>query len=267
MEERESNNFDEMKVQCSRESLCSPVEDKEIEMKVETEVARENSIVSPNGHYQQVLISGSDSFRNRTTASYSQVMDKPNLGTTCQMLRTPTLILILLQGAPNVIPFGIASVFLNDYLAQEKGLTTEVSKICNFIQNIYLLIFLVFQQATSVLLVFGAGNAFGVIIGSTLGHFTYKVDVRLPALLMGVSVILTCLPMFFVINMSYEEADGSIATASAMVFVSGLLSIIPIPIERAILTNVTLPESRGRANSFLNIIDDLGKGNKNLYFM
>lgn len=45
-----------------------------------------------------------------------------------------------------------------------------------------------------------------------------------------------------------------------MVFMSGFLSVFPVPIERAILSNVTLPESRGRANSLLNIIDDLGKG-------
>lgn len=117
-----------------------------------------------------------------------------------------------------------------------------------------------FKQATSVLLTFGAGNAFGVIIGSSMGHFFYKKDVRYPALLMGSSIILTTVPMYFVINMKYDKDGAGIATASAMTFLAGLLSIFPIPIERAILTNVTLPETRGRANSFLSIIDDLGKG-------
>jgi MFS-type transporter involved in bile tolerance (Atg22 family) len=94
-----------------------------------------------------------------------------------------------------------------------------------------------------------------------MGHYFYKKDVRYPALLMGFSIILTVVPMYFVINMDYRTTDGgSIATASAMTFLAGLLSIFPIPIERAILTNVTLPETRGRANSFLSIIDDLGKG-------
>jgi MFS family permease len=56
------------------------------------------------------------------------------------------------------------------------------------------------------------------------------------------------------------SGSKSIAQASAMVFMTGFLSVFPVPIERAILSNVTLPESRGRANSLLNIIDDLGKG-------
>ena len=117
-----------------------------------------------------------------------------------------------------------------------------------------------FQEATSVLIMFGAGNAIGVIFGSVMGHYFYKKDVRIPALLMGSSIIVTSISMYFMINMTYDRDGGSIATASALTFLAGLLSIFPIPIERAILTNVTLPETRGRANSFLGIIDDLGKG-------
>lgn len=176
----------------------------------------------------------------RSLPVYMCVIEKPTLKTTCEMLKTPTLILLLLQGAPSVVPFGIASVFLNDFLAQEKGLTTE--------------------QATSVLLTFGVGNAIGVILGSLFGHLAYMRDVRLPAVLMGISIILSCIPMYFVINMSYDHNEGSVVTASVLVFLAGLLSIFPIPIERAILANTTLPETRGRANSFLNIVDDLGKG-------
>jgi len=65
----------------------------------------------------------------RSLPVYMCVIEKPTLKTTCEMLKTPTLILLLLQGAPSVVPFGIASVFLNDFLAQEKGLTTEVRDI------------------------------------------------------------------------------------------------------------------------------------------
>lgn len=70
--------------------------------------------------------------------------EKPSLKSTCKMLKTPTVFLILIQGAPSVIPFGIASTFLNDYLSQEKGLAVE--------------------GATSFLLLFGAGNAIGMSI-------------------------------------------------------------------------------------------------------
>lgn len=36
--------------------------------------------------------------------------------------------------------------------------------------------------------------------------------------------------------------------------------MIPVPLERAILTNVCTPQLRGRANALVSIVDDLGKG-------
>lgn len=45
-----------------------------------------------------------------------------------------------------------------------------------------------------------------------------------------------------------------------MTIISGMLVVIPVPLERAILTNVCLPQLRGRANAFVSIVDDLGKG-------
>jgi predicted MFS family arabinose efflux permease len=115
------------------------------------------------------------------------------------------------------------------------------------------------QEATGVLLTFGAGNAVGVVLGGLLGHFLYKRDVRYPPLVMGTSILLGCLPMWYIIDaVSYSESN--VGVASMAMFVAGALTILPIPIERAILANVTLPETRGRANAFLNMIDDLGKG-------
>ena len=68
---------------------------------------------------------------------YQYDSEKPDLKTTLAMVRAPTMILLLIQGAPNVIPFGITSVFLNDYLAQDKGLTTEVSNNMSLILEFY----------------------------------------------------------------------------------------------------------------------------------
>ena len=114
------------------------------------------------------------------------------------------------------------------------------------------------QAATGVLITFGAGNAIGVCVSGFLGHFTYKRDVRYPSLVMGTSLMLSCVPMYFLINWVDETKDLSLVAALGLV--TGSLAVIPVPIERAILTNVTVPESRGRANSILGIIDDLGKG-------
>ena len=107
---------------------------------------------------------------------------------------------------------------------------------------------------------FGAGNAIGVVIGSTIGHFAYKKDVRLPSILMGTSILATILPMYFLINMTFDRGTSSLAKASILTFVAGFFSIFPVPIERAILINVVMPEARGRANALLSIIDELGKG-------
>ena len=64
--------------------------------------------------------------------------------------------------------------------------------------------------------------------------------------------------MYFLINK--VDGDSSVASVAAVALLTGFLSVIPVPIERAILTNVTVPNARGRANSLLGIIDDLGKG-------
>lgn len=113
------------------------------------------------------------------------------------------------------------------------------------------------EAATGVLVTFGAGNAVGVIIGGFLGR-SYKKDVRLPPLFMGTSLILGCIPFYFLVN--YVDENVSAGVSAAVTAISGALVVIPVPLERAILTNVCLPRSRGRANAIVSIVDDLGKG-------
>ena len=36
--------------------------------------------------------------------------------------------------------------------------------------------------------------------------------------------------------------------------------MIPVPLERSILSNVCLPKLRGQANALVSIVDELGKG-------
>lgn len=134
-------------------------------------------------------------------------------------------------------PFGFCATFMNDYLQQQRGMTKEA--------------------ATGVLVTFGAGNAVGVILGGFLGR-SYKRDVRLPPMFMGASLILGCIPFYFLVNHVHENVNPGIT--AAITAISGALVVIPVPLERAILTNVCLPRSRGRANALVSIVDDLGKG-------
>ncbi len=113
------------------------------------------------------------------------------------------------------------------------------------------------QEATGVLLTFGVGNAIGVILSGFLGHFAYKKDVRAPPLIMGASLLLGCIPFYYLVNKVEGENVG---LASAVTVLSGALVVIPVPLERSILTNVCLPRLRGRSNAIVCISDDLGKG-------
>ena len=44
------------------------------------------------------------------------------------LLSCPTVLLTFLQGAPGCLPWGIVNSFLNDFLAQDRGMTVEVSR-------------------------------------------------------------------------------------------------------------------------------------------
>ncbi|GKZ01454.1 hypothetical protein MPSEU_001096000 [Mayamaea pseudoterrestris] len=45
------------------------------------------------------------------------------------LLQTPTVILSLMQGGPGCIPWGIVNTYLNDYLAEDRGMSVEVSQM------------------------------------------------------------------------------------------------------------------------------------------
>ena len=170
--------------------------------------------------------------------SSQRANNKVSWKTAWEMIKTPSVLLVFLQAAPAALPFGFGSVFLNDYLAQDRGIGVE--------------------EAAGVLITFGAGNAIGVCLGGAFGHVTYKIDKRIPPLIMGSSLMLSCIPMYFLIN--WVDATRNLSIIAVLGMITGALATMPVPLERAILTNVTVPESRGRANSFLSIIDDLGKG-------
>ena len=109
-----------------------------------------------------------------------------------------------------------------------------------------------------MLLTFGVGNTIGVLVGGYVGHLLYKIDPRYPSLAMGIGVMLSSVPMWFIIHMDYR-GDAQVIKASIVMMLSGFFAVFPLPIEQAILNNVSLPERRGRANSFLSVIDNIGK--------
>ena len=154
------------------------------------------------------------------------------------LLSIPTLLLALLQGAPGCVPWGIVNTYLNDFLAVDRNMSV--------------------QYATVVVLIFGVGNFFGMLIGGYGGAYLYRIDKRYPALLAGPSAVLSCFPFWILLN--GINSKTSILITGLVSISTGLLSGITGPIIKATLQNVTLPNTRGQAFALFNTFDDLGRG-------
>jgi MFS family permease len=161
-----------------------------------------------------------------------------HMRSTYKLLSTPTVVLSLLQGAPGCIPWGIINVFLNDYLSEDRGFSVET--------------------ATTTLMLFSLGFAFGLVVGGMGGRRLYQMDVRLPALLAGCTAIMGCFPLWYLLNHIDSSTPYAVTALSALV--AGFGSAPTGPIIKATLTNVTLPRQRGQAFALFNLFDDFGKG-------
>mmetsp|Transcript_49958 Transcript_49958/g.60103 ORF Transcript_49958/g.60103 Transcript_49958/m.60103 type:complete len:239 (+) Transcript_49958:2-718(+) len=155
-----------------------------------------------------------------------------------EVLKAPSVFLLLIQGLPGCLPWGIINSFLNDYLSEDKGMTI--------------------QAATLTFFIFSFGNFLGVIIAGAGGSYLYKRDVRYPSLLAGVSSIIAVAPMYAIIN-TIDSTTG-IVYRSFVCITAGICSGVTGPIVKSTLLNVTLPIKRGFVFSLLNTFDDCGRG-------
>uniref|UniRef100_A0A7S2KRC2 Major facilitator superfamily (MFS) profile domain-containing protein n=1 Tax=Leptocylindrus danicus TaxID=163516 RepID=A0A7S2KRC2_9STRA len=158
--------------------------------------------------------------------------------TMAQLFRTKSVIILLAQGMPGCIFWGVVNTYLNDYLAEDRGLSVEA--------------------ATTTLLVFGLGLFFGVMLGGFVGEFLYNKDVRYPPLLAGIAEIVGCVPMALMVN--YAEEGTPTWAIMTMSLCAGTMVAVTGPIVKSTLSNVTMPTSRGQAFALLSIFDDLGRG-------
>lgn len=163
---------------------------------------------------------------------------KDQIKTTLGLVQIPTVALSIFQGAPGCVPWGIINVFLTDYLSEDRGFSV--------------------QAATTILVCFSAGYTVGLIVGGAGGRILYKLDIRLPALLAGGTAVISCFPMWFLINSVDSTTPYYVSICSAII--SGICAAPTGPIVKATLTNVTVPNTRGKAFALFNIADDFGKG-------
>lgn len=153
-----------------------------------------------------------------------------------------TNILGFLQGIPGCVPWSIISVFMNDYLAVDKGLGVEA--------------------ATSLLMCFGVGAMVGTVGGGFFGQKLHNSKPYYATTFMGVAAVLGIFPWLFLVRA--EDYDGKdVASMTRKRFVAafaGVACSITGVNARAMTVNVNDPRERGTAFAWFNSTDDLGKG-------
>lgn len=163
---------------------------------------------------------------------------QPTMKSMRVLLSTPTVTLSFLQGPPGCLPWGIVNTYLNDFLAEDRGMTVEF--------------------ATFTILCFGIGNSLGLLLGGFCGQYLYSVDKRYPALLAGSTAILGCVPFWVLLN--GVDNNTTIIPIATIAVTAGTASGIAGPIIKATLQNVTRPHMRGQAFALFNTFDDFGRG-------
>jgi len=153
-----------------------------------------------------------------------------------EIFRTPTNLLIFVQGIPGTVPWGVFFVFLNDFYAQEKGYTV--------------------QEATLIVMAIGAAAIIGGLVGGIAGGWLYNRSPRLLPLLAGSSTLLGIVPTALLLSWP----GGTFGIPLLLAVLTGFTVSITGPCVRTILLDVNAPETRGTTFALYNLADDLGKG-------
>jgi MFS family permease len=150
------------------------------------------------------------------------------------MFRTPSLLLVFLQGLPGCLPWGMIGVYLNDYLSSNRGLSV--------------------RSATIVLTCFNVGSIAGGVVGGVWGQRLFNIRPAYQICLMASSTLLAIGPLAVLIN---APASGTAFYFCALF--GGVVASLNGPNVRSVLQAVIPPELRGSAFALFTICDDLGK--------
>jgi MFS family permease len=131
-------------------------------------------------------------------------------------LCVPTNLLLFIQALPNSIPWGVLSVYLIDFLSQERGYTV--------------------QSATMLTGLFGAGAAVGGIAGAVIGGLLYSRQKKVLPTFMGVATALATVAMRMLVQTRNDPT-----TAAALAALGGGLASVNGANIRTLILNVTEP--------------------------
>lgn len=159
-----------------------------------------------------------------------------------EIFRVRTTLLIFLQGIPGTVPWGVFFVFLNDFYAQDKGYSV--------------------QGATLIVMVIGAAAILGGFLGGLVGNRLYNRNPAWLPLWCGGTTLVGIVPTLALLNYPSQvgQTDPSLAVPLLLGALTGLTVSITGANVRAMLINVTTPETRGSVFSLYNLADDLGRG-------
>jgi MFS family permease len=159
-----------------------------------------------------------------------------------QLFQIRTNLLVFLQGLFGTVPWGVFFVFLNDFLAQDKGYGVET--------------------ATQVVIGIGGMAILGGFAGGLLGNRLYNCHPRYLPLLCGVTTFAAVIPMFMLIEYPSQigASDPEILPLLLTGAAAGFTAAMTSSNIRAILLNVNAPETRGSIFALYNLFDDLGRG-------
>ncbi|GKY99145.1 hypothetical protein MPSEU_000870000 [Mayamaea pseudoterrestris] len=146
--------------------------------------------------------------------------------------------ILIWQGFFSSMPWGIISVFLNDYLSQERGFSVA--------------------DATFMVVCFGVGCAIGGILGGVIGQRIYDFRRSWLPLFMSATTMLGILPFICLLNTHFTNAHGPMGLF--LTVSGGIIANLPSVNSRPCLINVNPPESRGAALTAANVLVNLGRG-------
>ena len=127
---------------------------------------------------------------------------------------------------------------MNDFLAQEKGLSVE--------------------QGTMLIGLFGIGSAIGGIVGGIVGQRIYNYRSRYLSLMMGGLQVIAVPLMWQIVGSSYSSSV--MFPMMLLILGTGILASMASTNVRFMLTNVNIPATRGLVMSIFDVFNNIGRG-------
>jgi MFS family permease len=158
------------------------------------------------------------------------------------ILSIPTNLIFIISCIIATMPMGYVQRFMVDYFATDMGLGTST--------------------ATLILLIVLSGSLVGDLIGGFFGDFLHSKNSRYPAYLSAVALFAGC--VLFIIFFAYDiPVDaGVLVLALPLVvgFIASSMVEVPVPVSKAIMLDVNLPENRGTISALIQITAQIGFG-------